>query len=79
MSFKLIAFCSGGQDSTVKLFNAETGECLHSLAGLEAGTGSIAFSPIVSSTRPFGIVAGGGWNGKVCFWDVQVSGCKNLR
>lgn len=63
---------SGGQDSTVKLFNAVTGECLHVLSGLESGIGSIAFSP-VGLRRPLGVVAGGGWNGKLVLWDVEVS------
>ncbi|BEI98495.1 hypothetical protein CcaverHIS631_0307940 [Cutaneotrichosporon cavernicola] len=61
---------AGGQDSTVKLFDASSGECLHALAGLEHGTGSIAFSPTSSLTRPGGVLAGGGWNGKAILWDV---------
>lgn len=36
---------SGGQDSTIKLFDALSGETLHVLPGLESGTGSLAFSP----------------------------------
>lgn len=62
---------SGGQDSTVKLFNALSGECLHVLPGLESGTGSIAFSP-AGLGRPSGLIAGGGWNGKLVLWDVAV-------
>ncbi|BEI82929.1 hypothetical protein CcaverHIS002_0307970 [Cutaneotrichosporon cavernicola] len=61
---------AGGQDSAVKLFDASSGECLHALAGLEHGTGSIAFSPTSSLTRPGGVLAGGGWNGKAILWDV---------
>lgn len=66
---------SGGQDSTVKLFDASSGECLHTLGGLEHGTGSIAFSPTTSLARPGGLLAGGGWNGKVILWDVEVRRC----
>jgi transducin (beta)-like 1 len=62
---------AGGQDSTVKLFDASTGECLHTLPGLEYGTGSIAFSPTASLARPCGVLAGGGWNGKAILWDVE--------
>ncbi len=58
---------SGGQDSTVKVFDAISGETLHTLSGLETGTGSIAFSP---SGRA---LAGGGWNGQLVVWDVSVS------
>ncbi|KIR97673.1 hypothetical protein L804_04815, partial [Cryptococcus deuterogattii 2001/935-1] len=36
---------AGGQDSTIKLFDALSGETLHVLPGLESGTGSLAFSP----------------------------------
>ncbi|KAL1408418.1 hypothetical protein Q8F55_005230 [Vanrija albida] len=61
---------AGGQDSTVKLFDAVSGECLHVLAGLESGTGSIAFSPL-GFGRSLGVVAGGGWNGKLVVWDVE--------
>ncbi|WOO77786.1 F-box-like/WD repeat-containing protein TBL1XR1-B [Vanrija pseudolonga] len=61
---------AGGQDSTVKLFDAVSGECLQVLAGLESGTGSIAFSPL-GFGRPLGVVAGGGWNGKLVVWDVE--------
>ncbi|KLT40000.1 WD40 repeat-like protein [Cutaneotrichosporon oleaginosum] len=66
-----VADNSGGQDSTVKLFDASTGECLHTLLGLEHGTGSIAFSPSTSLARPGGVLAGGGWNGKAILWDVE--------
>ena len=58
---------SGGQDSTVKVFDAITGETLHTLSGLETGTGSIAFSPTGRA------LAGGGWNGQLVVWDVSVS------
>ena len=59
---------SGGQDTTVKLFNAVSGELLHVLKGLEEGTGSFAFSPAMK-----GLIAGGGWNGHLLIWDVEVS------
>ncbi len=62
---------SGGQDSSVKLFNVSTGECLHSLGGLEGGTGSIAFSPLGFGGK-LGSVAGGGWDGTLAIWDVEV-------
>lgn len=55
----------------MKLFDALSGECLHVLNGLESGTGSIAFSPL-SPSRSQGIIAGGGWNGKLVLWDVEV-------
>lgn len=41
---------SGGQDSTIKLFDALSGETLHVLHGLESGTGSLAFSPFSLNT-----------------------------
>ena len=58
---------SGGQDTTVKLFNAATGECVRSLSGLEEGIGSISFSPLAN-----GLIAGGGWFGKIIIWEVEV-------
>ncbi len=57
----------GGQDSTVKLFDAISGQKLYTLAGLETGTGSIAFSPTGRA------LAAGGWNGQLVVWDVEVS------
>jgi transducin (beta)-like 1 len=60
--------CSGGQDSTVKLFDALSGQTLYTLSGLETGTGSICFSPAAKN-----LVAGGGWNGKLVIWDIEVS------
>ncbi|OXB37728.1 hypothetical protein J007_02506, partial [Cryptococcus neoformans] len=41
---------AGGQDSTIKLFDALSGETLHVLQGLESGTGSLAFSPFSLNT-----------------------------
>ncbi len=73
-SIPVMLTISGGQDSTVKLFDALSGECLHVLPGLESGTGSIAFSPIGLGPRSAGLIAGGGWNGKLIVWDVSVSG-----
>ncbi|ORY27896.1 WD40-repeat-containing domain protein [Naematelia encephala] len=61
---------AGGQDSTVVLFDALSGERLHTLSGLEAGTGSIAFSP-PEFGGALGAVAGGGWNGQLFIWDVE--------
>ncbi|TYJ52328.1 hypothetical protein B9479_007057 [Cryptococcus floricola] len=40
-----LILAAGGQDATVKLFDALSGETLHVLSGLESGTGSLAFSP----------------------------------
>ena len=57
---------SGGQDCTVKLFDALSGETLYTLSGLETGTGSIAFSPTGQ------MVSAGGWNGQLIVWNVQV-------
>ncbi|KAL7424325.1 hypothetical protein Q5752_000007 [Cryptotrichosporon argae] len=59
---------AGGQDSTVKLFDAVSGELLHMLAGLESGTGSLAFSP--PAFGPARALAAGGWDAKVVVWDV---------
>ena len=59
---------SGGQDSTVKLFDALSGECLHTLSGFDSGTGSIAFSPLVQN-----LIAVGGWNGLAGIYDLAVS------
>ena len=55
-----------GQDTSVKLFDAITGHCLHVLKGLEEGTGAIAFSP---ASR--GLIAAGGWNAHLLIWNVQ--------
>ena len=49
------------------------------LSGLESGTGSITFSPIGLGSRPAGLVAGGGWNGKLIIWDVAVSGATHWQ
>nr|ODN86877.1 hypothetical protein L203_03650 [Cryptococcus depauperatus CBS 7841] len=71
---------AGGQDSTVKLFDALTGETLHILTGLESGTGSLSFSPPAFSSLPvalgidigkLGLLAGGGWDGVIQIWDVE--------
>ncbi len=59
--------CRAGQDTTVKLYKASTGELLRSLEGLEDGIGSITFSP-----QPKGLIAGGGWYGKLLIWEVEV-------
>ncbi|KAK8858393.1 hypothetical protein IAR55_002620 [Kwoniella newhampshirensis] len=68
---------AGGQDSTVKVFDAISGECLHVLSGLESGTGSLAFSPR-GLGGPFGALAAGGWDGHIVVWDVE-SGKKLLE
>ncbi|WWC88859.1 uncharacterized protein L201_003774 [Kwoniella dendrophila CBS 6074] len=60
---------AGGQDSTVKVFNALSGECLHTLSGLESGTGSLAFSPISFGGK--GALAAGGWDGHLLVWDLE--------
>jgi transducin (beta)-like 1 len=52
----------------VKLFDALSGQTLYTLSGLETGTGSICFSPAAKN-----LVAGGGWNGKLVIWDIEVS------
>ena len=62
---------SGGQDATVKLFDALSGQTLHVLSGLEIGTGSIAFSPTHQN-----LIAAGGWNGRLVIWNVYV--CSTL-
>ncbi|WWC95894.1 hypothetical protein V866_002761 [Kwoniella sp. B9012] len=61
---------AGGQDSTVKVFDALSGECLHTLAGLETGTGSLAFSP-ASFGGKLGALAAGGWDGHLIVWDIE--------
>ncbi|WVF69258.1 hypothetical protein IAT40_004034 [Kwoniella sp. CBS 6097] len=61
---------AGGQDSTVKLFDALSGECLHVLKGLETGTGCLAFSPL-DFRGELGCLAAGGWDGRFCLWDVE--------
>lgn len=50
----------------MKLFDAFSGETLHTLSGLETGTGSLAFSPLGR------LIAAGGWNGKLLVWNVRV-------
>ncbi|WRT67599.1 uncharacterized protein IL334_004571 [Kwoniella shivajii] len=61
---------AGGQDSTVKVFDALSGECLHTLTGLESGTGSLAFSPL-SFGGKLGALAAGGWDGHLFVWDIE--------
>ncbi|WVW84453.1 hypothetical protein I302_106487 [Kwoniella bestiolae CBS 10118] len=61
---------AGGQDSTVKVFDALSGECLHTLSGLETGTGSLAFSP-ASYGNKLGALAAGGWDGHLIVWDLE--------
>ncbi|WWC70532.1 uncharacterized protein I206_104483 [Kwoniella pini CBS 10737] len=61
---------AGGQDSTVKVFDAISGECLHTLAGLETGTGSLAFSPAPFGGK-LGALAAGGWDGHLFVWDME--------
>ncbi|WVQ80620.1 hypothetical protein IAT38_002725 [Cryptococcus sp. DSM 104549] len=74
---------AGGQDSTVKLFDATSGTTLHVLSGLESGTGSLAFSPrsfpalianhpnLASKVGKLGLLAAGGWDGLLKIWDVE--------
>lgn len=50
----------------MKLFDALSGETLHTLSGMETGTGSLAFSPTGRS------LAAGGWNGQLVVWDIGV-------
>ncbi|WVQ96758.1 hypothetical protein IAU59_003865 [Kwoniella sp. CBS 9459] len=61
---------AGGQDSTVKLFDALSGECLHALEGLETGTGCLAFTSL-GFGGAIGCLAAGGWDGRFCLWDVE--------
>ncbi|WVR06163.1 hypothetical protein IAU60_003193 [Kwoniella sp. DSM 27419] len=61
---------AGGQDSTVKVFDALSGECLHVLKGLETGTGSLAFSPLGFGGK-LGALAAGGWNGHLIVFDLD--------
>ncbi|KAK4685049.1 transducin (beta)-like 1, partial [Tremellales sp. Uapishka_1] len=67
---------AGGQDSTIKIFEVISGQCLHALSGLEQGVGSLAFCPAgFGGELGLGLIAGGGWNGKLVIWDVH-SGTK---
>jgi WD40 repeat protein len=59
--------CRGGQDTTVKLYDALKGELLFVLKGLEGGTGTISFEPSLGN-----LIAAGGWDGKVIIWDTRV-------
>lgn len=68
----------GGLDTTIKLFDALSGECLHVLEGLESGTGSLAFSPLLDGMGGSGLIAGGGWNSDLFVWDVEVSAIRCL-
>ncbi|ODO01373.1 hypothetical protein I350_06192 [Cryptococcus amylolentus CBS 6273] len=76
-----LILAAGGQDATVKLFDALSGETLHVLSGLESGTGSLAFSPRAflglegvkgkGKVGRLGVLAGGGWDGVARVWDVE--------
>jgi WD40 repeat protein len=48
----------------IQLWDAQTGELIHSLQGLVSGTRSVAISPDSQT------VAAGGKDGKVLLWDV---------
>jgi WD40 repeat protein len=65
---KLLA--SGGTGELVQLWDAQTGELIHSLQGLGSGTRSVAFSPDSQT------VAAGGKDGKVRLWDVRTGKLK---
>ena len=67
----ILSFLSGAQETSVKVFNALTGECLHTLAGLEFGIVSLSFSPL--GIGKMGAIAAGGWDGRIMVWDVEVS------
>lgn len=52
-------------DTTIKVFDATSGDCVHVLKGLEEGTGSLAFSSVGN------MIAGGGWNGRLMIWSLD--------
>jgi WD40 repeat protein len=65
---KLLA--SGGGGDLIQLWDAQTGELVHSLQGLQSGTRCVAISPNSET------VAAGGRDGKVRLWDVQTGKLK---
>ena len=56
---------SGSEDSTVRLWDAESGEVLGILAGHEGSVSSVAFSPDGRG------IASGSWDGTVRLWDAE--------
>lgn len=56
---------SPSADKTIRLWDANTGECLLKLEGHEEGVTSVAFDPESCA------VASGGWDGTVKLWDLK--------
>ncbi len=64
---------SSSDDQTVRLWNAETGECLHILRGHSQGIRSIAFSPGGE------LLASSSDDQTICLWDVAGSPLEQPR
>ncbi|MGK7899738.1 MAG: WD40 repeat domain-containing protein, partial [Xenococcus sp. (in: cyanobacteria)] len=60
---------SGSYDRTVRIWDGETGECLHIIHGHSKEIVSVAFSPDGSS------LASGSKNGIVKLWDLDTYEC----
>ncbi|MEX0849857.1 MAG: WD40 repeat domain-containing protein [Candidatus Dependentiae bacterium] len=64
---KQIASASG--DNTVRIWNAQTGDCLHTLRGHTRYVNSAAFSPDGKK------IASASWDNTVRIWNVQAGDC----
>lgn len=58
---------SSSRDGTIRLWDAETGRCLHALGNRTASFRCVAFSPVISSAQ----IAGANEDGSVFLWDVH--------
>ncbi|MFO7870578.1 MAG: IPT/TIG domain-containing protein [Kiritimatiellia bacterium] len=59
---------SGGEDGTIRLYRARTGEFIRTFGGGQTLTADIAFSPDA------GRIASAGWNGSAAVWNVENGG-----
>jgi hypothetical protein len=62
---------SGSWDKTVRIWDSETGECLHVLTGHESAINAVQFSPDNQT------LASASWDGTLRIWDITTGVCRH--